>query len=109
MLRHITDAKETRDVLIALLGASSALAGISMALVGMINLRTDPTFADTLADDMCLLSGLGFVVVCYFAFFAIRPAGAGALNAWAKVIDIVFLASLTLLVAAGVLLVYELA
>jgi len=107
MLKNIKDPKDLRSLLLALLSTSGTLAGISLALVGIVNLKVSNTKVETLADDMFLLSSLGFLVVCYFAFFTLRRRNLKSVQHWTNVIDVVFLCSLTLLVMSGFVVVYE--
>jgi hypothetical protein len=106
MLKNVTDPKDLQNLLLALLMASATLAGISLALVGIINLKVSNSKVETLADDMFLFSSLGFLAVCYFTFFALRPLNSKRVHLWTNVIDVVFLCSLTLLVASGFIVVY---
>jgi nitrate reductase gamma subunit len=107
MLKNVDDLKELRQLLMSLLSTSGTLAGISLALVGIVNLRVNNTKIETLADDMFLFSSLGFVVVCYLVFFTLRRIHSKKVGHWTNVIDLVFLSSLTLLVMAGFVVVYE--
>ena len=106
MLKNVKDPKDLQNLLLALLTASGTLAGISLALVGIINLKVSNAKVETLADDMFLFSSLGFLTVCYFIFFALRHLNSKRIQLWTNVIDIVFLCSLTLLVASGFMVVY---
>jgi hypothetical protein len=90
-----------------LLSTSGTLAGLSMALVSMTNLKIASTKVQTVADDMFLFSSLGFLLVCYLVFFTLRNIRSSSLQYWINLIDMIFLASLTLLVLAGFVLVYE--
>ena len=56
---------------------------------------------------MLLFSALGFLLVCYLIFFALRRVHLGLLPRWTTVIDLVFLASLTLMVFSGFVILYE--
>jgi hypothetical protein len=77
-----------------------------MALVGIVNLRVANTKVETLADDMFLFSSLGFLVVCYLIFFALRQLQSTRAQYWTNVIDVVFLFSMTLLVMSGFVVLY---
>lgn len=107
MLKNLNDPKEAREAMLSLLSTAGTLAGIGIALVGIINTERGGTPA-TIADDILLLSALGFLVVCYLIFFAVRNVSAA--NAWRMlaVIDVLFLGSMTLMVLAGFIVVYTL-
>lgn len=107
MLKNVKDPKDLQSLLLALLSTSGTLAGISLALVGIVNLKITSTKVETLADDMFLLSSLGFLFVCYFTFFTLRRLSSKRVHYWTNVIDVVFLCSLTLLVISGFVVVYS--
>lgn len=107
MLKNLDDPKQARDAMFSLLQTSGTLAGIGVGLVGIINVGRGGTVA-TLADDILLLSALGFLVVCYLVFFAVRSINAGTVRRMTQVIDILFLASMTLMVLAGFIVAYAL-
>jgi len=106
MLRNTRDPAVLLQMLLSLLSTSGTMAGISLALVGIVNLRILSTRVASVADDIFLFASLGFVVVCYMTFFAIRNIQSPQLARWTDVIDFTFLFSLTLLVIAGFVTVY---
>ena len=106
MLKNSHDPKVLLQMLLSLLSTSGTMAGISLALVGIVNLRIARTRVGSLADDIFLFAALGFVIVCYMTFFAIRHLQSPRLALWTDAIDFTFLLSLTLLVIAGFVTVY---
>ena len=82
------------------------MAGIAVGLVGVIQFRPEGG-ATTLADDILMVSALGFLLVCYAIFFALRVEDAGRLARILAWIDGLFIASLTLVVLSGFMIVYE--
>ncbi len=107
MLKNLRDPKEARDAMLSLLSTSGTLAGIGVGLVGIINSgRGGPTA--TIADDILLFSALGFLVVSYMIFFAVRNVNDARTWRMLALIDIVFLGSMTLMVLAGFISVYTL-
>jgi len=107
MLRNLRDPREAREAMLAVLSTSGTLAGIAVGLVGFINVSRGGSAA-TIADDILMLSALGFLVVCYLVFFAIRSLGAVATWRMFAIIDVLFLAAMTLMVVAGFIVVYSL-
>jgi len=107
MLKNVKDHKDLQSLLVALLSTSGTLAGISLALVGIVNLKVSNTRIGTIADDLFLLSSMGFLVVCYFTFFVLRRLNSKRVQYWTGIIDAIFLFSLTLLVMSGFVVVYE--
>jgi len=106
MLKNVENPQDLRQLLLSLLSTSGTLAGLSMALVGIVNLRVVNTKVETLADDMFLFSSLGFLVVCYLIFFTLRRLQSARVQYWTNAIDVVFLSSLTLLVMSGFVVLY---
>ena len=106
MLKNFRDPQSIREILVSLLSTSGTLAGISMALVGFIKIRVTSHRIETMADDLFLFSSLGFVVVCYLVFFALRHLEATHLRFWTNLIDGLFLGALTCLLAGGFVTVY---
>ncbi len=106
MLKNVNDPTDLLHLLVSLLSTSGTLAGLSLALVGIVNLKVGNTKVETLADDMFLFASLGFLVVCYLIFFTLRRVQSQRIRYWTNLIDMVFLFSLTLLVTAGFVVVY---
>ncbi|NJD30993.1 MAG: hypothetical protein FIB04_03830 [Gammaproteobacteria bacterium] len=106
MLKNVNNPGHLRELLLAILSTSGTMAGLSMALVGIINLRAANTRTETVADDLFLFSSVGFLVVCYLVFFALRRLDSPHIRYWAAAIDVMFLVSLTLLVVSGFVVLY---
>jgi nitrate reductase gamma subunit len=106
MLKNVKDHKDLQQLLVSLISTSGTLAGISLALVGIVNLKVANTKVETIADDMFLFSSLGFLIVCYLIFFTLRRLQSKKVHYWTNAIDFVFLFSMTLLVIAGFVIVY---
>ena len=106
MLKNVNDPKILLDMLLALLTTSGTLAGISLALVGIVNLRITSSNVESVADNIFLFASLSFVLVCYMTFFAIRHMQSPRFRILTDVIDFIFLSALTLLVIAGFITVY---
>jgi hypothetical protein len=107
MLKNLRDPKEARDAMLSLLSTAGTLAGIGVALVGIIKARVSGS-AGSIADDILLLSALGFLVVCYLIFFAVRNVNDVVARRMHRAIDVLFLGSMTLMVLAGFIVVYTL-
>ncbi len=107
MLKYVNNPKDLQQFLLALLSTSGTLAGLSMALVGIVNLKIADTKVGSIADDMFLFASFGFLIVCSLIFFTLRRIQSPKVQNWTNVIDIVFLFSITLLVIAGFVVVYS--
>src|SRR3954463_2099553 len=106
MLKSTRDPNVLLQMLLSLLSTSGTMAGISLALVGIANFKIISTNVASVADDIFLFASLGFVIVCYMIFFAIRNIQSPNLSRWAVMIDVAFLVSLTLLIIGGFVTVY---
>ncbi|MGN6512434.1 MAG: hypothetical protein ACTHKZ_02510 [Lysobacteraceae bacterium] len=106
MLKNVRDPGVLLQMLLSLLSTSGTMAGISLALVGIAHYRIVSTRVTSVADDIFLFASLGFVAVCFMAFFAIRHLQSPRLGRWTDLIDITFLASLVLLAVGGFVTVY---
>jgi hypothetical protein len=106
MLKKVKGHKDLPHFLFSILSTSGTLAGLSLALVGIINLKVANTKVETIADDMVLFSSAGFFAVCYIIFFTLRQRNPEKMHYWTNFIDVVFLSSMTLLVMAGFVVVY---
>ena len=84
MLKRINKPEVLQQFLLGLLSTSGTLAGLSMTLVGIVNIKVANTKIETLADDVFLLSSLGFIIVCYLIFFALRRLESNSLRFWAR-------------------------
>ena len=72
MLRNVNQPDDLQRLLIALLSTSGTLAGLSLTLVGIVDIKVLSTKVETIADNMFLFAALGFVLVCYLIFFTLR-------------------------------------
>ena len=106
MLKNTSDPEILLRILLSMLSTSGTMASIGLALVGIVNLRITSTHVASAADDIFLFSSLGFVMVCYMTFFAIRHIQSPKLARWTGVIEFAFVSSLTLLISAGFVTVY---
>jgi len=99
-------ARSPRETLDTLIASGSTMAGISLALVGVIGAKSSITRTDTITDDLCLLSALGFVIVCFGAYLGTKTRAAPRLARTLRFLEITFACSLALLVVCGFLIVY---
>ena len=106
MLKTVERAEDLRQALLALLPTAGTLAGISIGLVGIVDLKVSNPRVETLADEVFLFGALGCVLVCYLIFFGLRHLNSPRIRFWNSAIDTVFLLSLTLLLLGGFITVY---
>lgn len=106
MLKNFKSPVESSKALLSLLPTSGTLAGISIGLVGLIHSESG-TGSNTIVDDLDVFAAMGFLLVCYLAFFALRHLTSKFGSTLVSIIDITFLLSLTLLVFSGFIIVYK--
>lgn len=106
MLKNMKEPKEIRDAMLSLLPTCGTLAGIAIGLASAINLRPSGG-AGTLADEILLVSALGFLIACYLIFFTLRSSSDATRATLMVAIDWVFLGSLTLIVFSGFIVVFK--
>lgn len=71
MLKNFKHPLESSNALLSLLSTSSTLAGISIGLAGLAH-SVPSIGAKAIVDDLDIFAALGFLVVCYLIFFALR-------------------------------------
>lgn len=106
MLKNFKRPIESSNALLSLLSTSSTLAGISIGLAGLAH-SLPGIGAKAIVDDLDVFAALGFLVVCYLVFFALRHQKSKFGHTLIGIIDLLFLISLTLLVFSGFATVYE--
>jgi hypothetical protein len=95
-----------REELLQLLSLSGTLAGLCVTVVALMHTLGKSNLTATIIDDLFALCALLFLVSTYLIFTTLRtktPALAGVL---VKIVDTVFLVGLTLMTAAGFMMVY---
>ena len=106
MLKHVHDWKEARELLLHLLPVSASLAGLSIASLSLFHFSVH-SLRDTLGDDLLAFSALAFLVSCYLTFWALRTRDERRALRLGRIVDTLFLAAMTGIVAAGFVIVYS--
>lgn len=97
---------EQNDSLDTLVSASGTLAGIGLALVGILSAKSALNHTETIADDFFLFSSIGFLVVLALGYLAQKESTKRPAAEIQKIAEWIFSASLVLLLLAGFVLVY---
>ena len=95
-----------REELLQLLSLSGTLAGLCVTVVALMHTLGKSTLAATVIDDLFALCALLFLVATYLIFSALRTKTPKIARILITVVDAVFLVSLTLMTAAGFMMVY---
>lgn len=97
---------DQNDSLDTLVSASGTLAGIGLALVGILSAKSTLTKTETIADDFFLFSSIGFLVVLAICYLAQKEKSPSRTSKTQKTAEWIFSISLVLLLIAGFVLVY---
>ncbi len=100
------DARQVKEELLHLLSISGTLSGICIGGVTLFHTMSDATRAGTLVDDLLALCALGFLICTYLIVWALRTRARRYTGPLIRLVDGLFLLSLTGLVLAGFLMVY---
>lgn len=95
-----------REELLHLLSVSGTLAGLCVTVVALMHTIGTTDVATTLIDDLFALCALFFLSCTYLIFTALRTKRENLARILIKVVDSVFLVGLTLMTAAGFMMVY---
>ena len=95
-----------REELLHLLSVSGTLAGLCVTVVALMHTLGTSTITATLIDDFFALCALMFLTCTYLIFTALRTRRVGMASLLIKIVDAVFLVGLTLMTAAGFMMVY---
>jgi hypothetical protein len=95
-----------REELLHLLSVSGTLAGLCVTVVALMHTLNATTFTATIMDDLFALCALLFLSCTYLIFSALRIQRPQVARLLIKIVDAVFLIGLTLMTAAGFMMVY---
>ena len=103
----MTNSDETpiqRDELTSLLSLCGTLAGLCIGIVAFIN--ASHRGAATAIDDVLVACAATFLLCIYLITFALRTRSHKRAALLAQVLELLFLAALTVMTVAGVFMVY---
>ena len=103
----MSDSEDTplqRDELTSLLSLSGTLAGLCIGIVAFIN--GAHRGAATAIDDVLAACAATFLLCIYLISFALRTRSAQRAALLTRIIELLFLATLTVMTAAGFYMVY---
>lgn len=95
-----------REELLHLLSVSGTLAGLCVTVVALMHTLGTTSLTTTLIDDCFALCALFFLTCTYLIFTALRTRRAPVARVLIRIVDGVFLVGLTLMTAAGFMMVY---
>jgi hypothetical protein len=106
MFRRSVPVAEIRDMLFRILPMSATLAGFCVAGIGLLHAHSKSEAYAGLGDDILGLTAIIFLFCAYLSFWALRTDTEARLVTLSRIIDVLFLAGLTLVVVSGVGIVY---
>ena len=95
-----------REELNHLLSVSGTLAGLCVTAVALMKTLGKSVNAATVVDDMFAVCALLFLTCIYLIFSALRTRKPTVVRMLVKIVDLVFLAALTLMTGAAFIMVY---
>ena len=98
------DTPIQRDELTSLLSLCGTLAGLCIGIVAFIN--NSPRGAATTIDDVLATCAATFLLCIYLITFALRTRSHKRAALLTRVIELLFLAALTVMTIAGFFMVY---
>ena len=96
-----------REVGMIVMQVAATHVGICLTGIGLIRLIGQNRAVSTAVDDVLALNALGFLVTSIVAYLALRAGSAERRKRLERVADVLFLLCLSLMVAVGILLAYE--
>ena len=95
-----------REELLHLLSLSGTLAGLCVTVVAVMRTIGRDAFTTTIIDDIFALCALLFLTCTYLIFWALRRQRSSGAHLLIRIVDSIFLVGLTLMTAAGFMMVY---
>ena len=103
----VRDVARNRDLLLRLLSVNASLAGLCIAGLGFIEFGAPKRVLQTLADEAIAVCTLLYVGNVYLILWALRTRYARRAWRLGRIIDVVFLVTLTTMVIAGGYLIFD--
>ena len=103
-MKNSGDAPIRRDELTSLLSLCGTLAGLCIGIVAFIN--TSHRGAATAIDDVLATCAATFLLCIYLITFALRTRSPKRAALLTRIIELLFLATLTVMTVAGFFMVY---
>ena len=97
-----------REELLSLLSASGTLAGLCITVVAFMNTVNRAQSAATIVDNMLAICAAMFLLCIYLIFWTLRTRSAARARYLTKIIDQLFLLSLTAMTLAAFIMIYTL-
>lgn len=103
------DAQLEKDLCVYVFGASSAMIGVCLTVIGIIKLITSHERVDTLVDDFLALDAMIFLCASLAAYLSLRKRHVRRLHLAEKLSDYFFITGLVFTVFICALILYTVA
>ena len=95
-----------RTELLGLLSTAGSLAGLCIGIVAFMNTFDKTRASVTIVDDMLAMCAAGFLFCIYLVFWALRSHKSALAGVLIRIVDIVFLVTITAMTIAGFIMIY---
>ena len=89
-----------------LISTSSTIAGMGLAIVGILAAKQSMQYSEMISDDMFLFSSIGFLLVVVIGYLAQKHSEQHYYSRLVRLAEWLFSLSLLLVVAAALVLLY---
>ena len=89
-----------------LISTSGAIAGMGLAIVGILAAKQSMQYSEMISDDMFLFSSIGFLLVVVIGYLAQKHSEQHYYSRLVRLAEWLFSLSLLLVVAAALVLLY---
>ncbi len=102
-----TESKSTNpDLCPAIFGASVAMVGVCLTVIGLFKVVTSAKSVSSAGDDLLALDALLFLISGMLSYWAMRHRGRRELPEVERAADYVFLGAMVLMVVIAALMAY---
>lgn len=106
MSNHSEPSPVNPDLCPAIFGASVAMVGVCLTVIGLFKVVTSAKNVSTVGDDLLALDALLFLISAMLSYWAMRHRGRRELPDVERAADYVFLAAMVLMVVIAALMTY---
>lgn len=86
---------------------SAGLVGVCLTVIGLFRVVVRSQHIDSIADNLLAIDALFFLAACFLAYLALRTVPRPQARRLERIADAFFLFALTMMVAVGALIAYE--
>ncbi len=95
------------NICVHIFTVSSAMVGVCLTVIGIIQIVIKSQGLTTLADDFLALDALFFLISCLLSYWAMRRGGLNRMHQIERIADTVFITALVFMVFICIVITYE--